>query len=388
MLLEVIQTKDYAKATALTVSGEKLPANMQDYQRSSLYDTMVREKAYETILAMADKRLIETDIYEYEKFGNTIVESITRWLDESPEAQAFLAAFVGKLDNRNDEVQGSSVLSYALEQEAAPGVIATLIANGCNAHVLNRAEENLLHQVVRKYTTKFDRGLAYLEMLVNAGLETDKPNIVKQTPLHLAVSFHRLPYIKFMLEHGADPNAPDAEGKTPFYMAVAETFDWDKYKLMREFATPDFSLATRDGETTLYKYIGGMGESGEHLDFLKMMLEDGADIYQTSVHYGRNETSLDAVAKNASAILEVVLASGQLDVNRPDDQGNTMLHKVCAYDSNHSETVAKETYRKVKILLEAGADPNLLNDKEQSPLMLASTDNLKTKTVELLLKHK
>jgi ankyrin repeat protein len=42
----------------------------------------------------------------------------------------------------------------------------------------------------------------------------------------------------------------------------------------------------------------------------------------------------------------------------------------------------------VKVLLEAGADVSLLNDKEETALMLAEKDNLKVKTVELLLQHK
>jgi len=50
--------------------------------------------------------------------------------------------------------------------------------------------------------------------------------------------------------------------------------------------------------------------------------------------------------------------------------------------------MAKDTYRKVKYLLERGANPNVTNNKDQSPMDLASTDNLKTKTVALLLAHK
>ena len=34
-----------------------------------------------------------------------------------------------------------------------------------------------------------------------------------------------------------------------------------------------------------------------------------------------------------------------------------------------------------------GADTNATNNKDETPLMIASTDNLKVKTVELLLQH-
>ncbi len=49
--------------------------------------------------------------------------------------------------------------------------------------------------------------------------------------------------------------------------------------------------------------------------------------------------------------------------------------------------MAKETYRKVKLLLDHGADISITNDKDETALILASADNLKIKTVELLMKQ-
>lgn len=53
---------------------------------------------------------------------------------------------------------------------------------------------------------------------------------------------------------------------------------------------------------------------------------------------------------------------------------------------NYEADKAKETYRKVKLLLENAADKNITNNKDQTALALASDDNLKIKTVELLMK--
>jgi ankyrin repeat protein len=65
-----------------------------------------------------------------------------------------------------------------------------------------------------------------------------------------------------------------------------------------------------------------------------------------------------------------------------------LLHQVCAFNVNYDQEVARQLYQKVKLLIEAGADPNATNDRDQTPMMLAAQDNLKVKTVELLLKHK
>lgn len=59
---------------------------------------------------------------------------------------------------------------------------------------------------------------------------------------------------------------------------------------------------------------------------------------------------------------------------------------MCLFDVNYDAEAAKETYRKVKLLLENGADKDITNDKDETALMIASGDNLKIKTVELLMK--
>ncbi|MNR10898.1 Ankyrin repeats (3 copies) [compost metagenome] len=92
------------------------------------------------------------------------------------------------------------------------------------------------------------------------------------------------------------------------------------------------------------------------------------------------------MAEKKSEILQTALTNGNIDINRQDDEGNTLLHKVCAYNVNYEAEKAKETYRKVKLLLENGADKNITNNKDQTALALASDDNLKIKTVELLMK--
>ncbi|RZL64022.1 MAG: hypothetical protein EOO93_07405, partial [Pedobacter sp.] len=69
------------------------------------------------------------------------------------------------------------------------------------------------------------------------------------------------------------------------------------------------------------------------------------------------------------------------------DKGNTLLHKVCAQNVNYDAEKARELYKKVKLLIENDADVSDTNDQDKTALMLASDDNLKTKTVELLMKN-
>jgi len=385
MLQKALQSRDFTQAKTLSESGEKLPSDIQDYNKTNIFDTIIREKAFDFVDHFISDGTIELDIYEYDSFDKSIFASIAKHLSDDQESLDFLKAFIPKVESLNDELEGKSLLSYALENEAHPEVIKTLIANGCDAHFINRAEENLIHQVIKKYVRTYDKGLQYLQMLFDEGLDVDKPNVVGKTPLYQAVEFHKNEYIEWLLENGADPNLADQKGVSPFFFALGNQADHDKYVIMRKYATPDFDRATNDGETLLFECIR-MG-SHKKLELIKMLLEDGADLDRKSNHYGE-QTSWNLIATGGVDLLQLVNEMGQLDVNRKDDQGNTLLHKVCAHDSNHSDGAAKETYRKVKLLLENGADVNATNDADETPMILASKDNLKTKTVELLLKSK
>ena len=61
--------------------------------------------------------------------------------------------------------------------------------------------------------------------------------------------------------------------------------------------------------------------------------------------------------------------------------------KVCNVNLNFEAEKAKDIYKKVKLVLEKGADISIRNAQDKLPIDLASNDNLKEKTVQLLLKQ-
>lgn len=384
MLQEAIRAKDFEKTKEIIARGGNPFEGMQDYHITGTLDTLVKEKAFDVIDVLIENGAIEMDIYEYDGFDKSIFISIIKNLSIDDESIAFLNGFIPRVQSLNDELQGKSLLSLALENEVDVAILKVLVDNGCDVNIINRAEENLIHQVVKKYSRDYANGLLYLDFLYEQGLDVDKPNVIKETPLHMAVKEHRTEYIKWLLENGADPNVQNKDGVSPFYHAVANAVDLEKYELMREYAPPQFDQRTNDGKAILYESI----RMGCSPDLLKLILEDGADLYQTSTHYQAQVTAIDILAEKPSEVLQIALDSGQLDVNRQDDAGNTLLHKICSRETLHEEKRAKEVYRNVKLLLGAGASANITNANEETPMMLASNDNMKTKTVELLISHK
>ena len=389
-LVNALKKSSLEEATAILRAGEKIPRELPDYETRQIFDTLLRSKAYGLILELADRGSIETDIYEYEKLDGTIFETIFRGMTAAEEHQQFLRDFVAKLDNISDAVEDTTLLQLAFQNQAPMETIRILVDAGCNVHYKNNAEAGYLYMIVQEFITREEKALEYLTFLIAQGLDPNEGNIVGETPLHLAINKNKKSYIEFLLQQGADLNQPNKDGETPFYNAVVhQVCDADTYKKLAAYSAPDFSIANKHGETLLLGAVR-MRYQGTDRDvaMLKVLISDGADVYQTSPYYGNEKSALDWFCERPASMLEAVLETGVVDINRKDDAGNTLLHKVCAYNVNYEQEAARQLYRKVKLLIEKGADPNTTNDLDQTPMMLAVPDNLKSKTVELLLKHK
>jgi len=387
MILQAIQSKNFDEAKQNLQAGEKLDPSINIYTKSQIFDTLLKEKQFEILQLLFENKTIELDIYELDSFNNTIFDRILYSLNTDEDSLAFLDDFFAKVDNINDEVAGKTLLSYFFEKEAPLAFITKLVEAGADINFKNNAEEGYLHQVAKTYARNTELLTNYIDFLAEQGLDVNAGNVVGQTPLHQAIDLNRKEFIAPLLKAGADPNQLNKNGKSSFYLAVAEKLDPEMYQLLKEYGSPDFDILTKDGVSLLFEYVRiSYSGSDRELELLTELLKDGADLYQINSHYGRETTPLDVLAEKKPEMLQVVLNHGDIDINRQDDEGNTLLHKVCAYNVNYETEKAKETYRKVKLLLENGADKNITNSKDQTALALASDDNLKIKTVELLMK--
>ncbi|TCD29076.1 ankyrin repeat domain-containing protein [Pedobacter psychrodurus] len=390
-----LNARKFEEAKSLMQNGQKLSKNLQEHQKSSIFDNLVREKQYEILNMMLKDKTIETDIYEFDSFDKSIFQAIVRNLGNEDEDIAFFNEFIAHFDNLNDEVNTKTLLSYLFENGVSLAVIKAGINAGCSANFKNNAEENYIHQVVkssfRRHNLNDEQATdllkGYIDVLLNEGVDINEGSVVQETPLITAIKFNKKNLIAHLLENGADPNHTDRDGNSAFFYAVAHLQSENIYDTLRNYASAQFDQINKNGVTLLFEYVRMMSNSESGINFLKKLIEDGADLYQASTWYSADKTPLDLIAEKQADILQAVLETGQVDVNRTDNEGNTLLHKVCAYNVNYEAEKAKETYRKVKLLLENGADIAVTNDQDQTALMLASDDNLKIKTVELLMKQ-
>ena len=387
-LAEAILYGKIDEARLLLNTGEKLSGQYFENNKGQIFSSILRSKAFDLVDTLVKNGTIETDVYEYDSFDKSFFKTIATELKGDDESITFLKEFMQKIDNKNDEVKDQTLLGYCLQQSADPAIIKCLIEEGLDVRYKNNAERNFIYEVVNTRMQNTQKALAYLELLIAEGLDVNEKDIVGETPLMAAVKDRKKECLDLLLQNGADANEQDKKGNTAFYLAVNWQQDFELYKMLKQYASPDFDLENNDGERILPAFIKGVGTSENQIAFLLEMLNDGADIYQTGLHYSAPKSGVDWLTEKPAAVLKAVLENGNIDVDRKDDAGNTVLHKVCAFNVNYDAEAAKGIYQKVKLLLAAGADASVVNDKDETPSILAQTDNLKIKTVELLMQQK
>jgi len=384
-LVEALLNNNFEQAKALLDSGERIPKDLRDSDLETIYSRVFRGKAFDVIDSLIENGGIEVDVYEYDSFDKSVFRTVVN-LPADEETVDYLGRFISKFENINDEVQDQTILSYALDQKADVRIIKCLIDGGCSVNYLNKNDETLIFQVASKNMLDPKISAGYIDLLINEGVDINKGNIVRETPLLLAVQKRKLELVDLLLAQGANPNEQSKDDHTAFFWAAALMFDLKLYEQLSAYALPDFDLVSKDGQHILTEFLRIASRESD-IPLLVKILEQGADLKQTSRYYEKDKSGLDWLAEKPAAIFEAGFNAGGIEVNEQDNEGNTILHKVCAFNVNYDQNVAKETYRKVKFLLENGADISLTNTKDQTALMLASDDNLKTKTVQLLLSN-
>ena len=166
----------------------------------------------------------------------------------------------------------------------------------------------------------------------------------RRTPLHHAAAKNRPQIVALLLELGADPNATDATGATPLATASQEDADPGIVAmLVKAGAKLDFLTAVN-----LRRY-----------DLAEAMLREepsriGAD--------GRDTVALHLAVsrKNSDAVRWLIEHGVDVDAKRPMwDCNHTALHM----------TVENDAIEIARMLLDAGADPNIRDDKYDATVL-------------------
>jgi ankyrin repeat protein len=189
-----------------------------------------------------------------------------------------------------------------------------------------------------------------------------------RTVLHLSSLESQVGITKILLQTGAIVNAQDENGETPLHLA--ETAVMTELLVKQGRANPN--IPNIDGICALHLAV-----QRRDLGAVRLLLMSSANVnnadnirWFTALHLialpARNEVEGEIHADLRCRIAELLTGSlGPVspDLDYQDREGNTPLHYAVQLDTHEACEV-------VGIFLEKGADPNICNARNQSPLHL------------------
>lgn len=363
-------------------------------KREQLLTTVMQNKKWKVFDYMIDHELINTELFEYDSFDDRLLSPIisqTKYFstDDLAEYLPHFAFFLNALDDINEELAGHNILSYALENGFPLEIVEAIFQNGIKQDFHNRAEQNYLHIALSQRQNRTENYTHNISsFLIDNGSDVNKEDIVKKTPLYVALENNYIvkpETIKLLLDNGADVNAVDNKGISPIFYVSAYSKNLELLRLFLEYFTPDFNLLNNEGENLLNGFLKYSQANDTDNEMLMLLLDNGATLSATSKYYDKEKSGLDWVIEKPSELLKLLLDKDLIDVNEINNDGQTILIKVCQINPNYEEAVAKDLYRKVRYLLKAGADSSIEDRFDKKAIDYAMEDNMKSKIVETLL---
>ena len=203
------------------------------------------------------------------------------------------------------------------------------------------------------------------EQLVNAGVKIYLENLSRETPLHIAAARGAIDIVKLLLTKGADINAQNREGMTPLIYAV-RSCQVPAAKFLISSGTDKYSR-TKNGLTAV-DYVKAEGLN-ELFPFFEENLPKVDIKGNTPLHH--------AVYQNGLSMIRNMLVNDRSCINMRNNQGLTPLLIA----------INKLNYGISDLLLQFGADPNVINiSDENTPLHIAALNGVSW-LGEILLEH-
>ena len=224
--------------------------------------------------------------------------------------------------------------------------------------------------------------------LVEAGADVNQVSNYGWTPLLTAAQNRHYKLAAFLLDHGADPNRANKGGWTPLYLATDN----------RNIEAGDYPVRKPDMD---------------HLDFIKLLLDKGArvnaricglesnekeckgDTTETRTNftmqwlYEDGATAFLRAAQSGDVTLMKLLLERGADPKIPTAHGDTALAVASGIgwvEGVTFEWSPQESLEAVKMCLDLGIDPNVVDDQGRTALHGAAHKG-RTDVIQLLVDH-
>ena len=237
--------------------------------------------------------------------------------------------------NERPNYDYGSMLHIAIYKKLGLEIISALISAGADLNMTNFDNETPLHEAIEKKA-----GLNIISALISAGANVNAKNSAEETPLHIAVKKKsNKGTIQALIEAGADLNAKERYyGRTPLHYAAINELPKAGLQLLID-AGADVNAKDGNGNTPLKE-----AKSCDYQEMVDLLIEHGA-----------KESLFDLIEDDASVKkIKTAIAEGA-DVNeKSGGDEDTPLHIAASRPWKVDV---------IRLLIEAGADENILNEE-------------------------
>ncbi|KAL9133602.1 MAG: hypothetical protein Q9175_005214 [Cornicularia normoerica] len=245
--------------------------------------------------------------------------------------------------NPNDSIEENPILSVVATRGNLE-IVKVLVENGAEIDATDSEDQTALLKASNMGHTTL------VACLLGYGANVYHEDVHGSTSIQYAASRGYMEIVQFLNDSGADLQGPSSSGWTPLHLC----YDQPEITSFLLKNGANVNSVTKDGYTPLY-----VATVNNNPEVMKLLLEAGANI---NLRYTRNKFPLQiAVTMNLEEVLRVLMEYNP-NVDFVDDDGDTALNCI---NSDTSLTIAK-------ILVNGGADPNIRDKMQDTPICTAA----------------
>ncbi|MFP3033742.1 MAG: ankyrin repeat domain-containing protein [Wolbachia sp.] len=273
---------------------------------------------------------------------------------------------VRDLINRGADVKaknkdGKTSLHWAAEYNDTPEIVQLLIEKGADINAKDKSGKTPLDLANQNDKIKV------IEFLVNKSASLNE-----MLPLHWAVENCSLKVVKLFIDNDSI-NAKDRDGKTPLHLA-AKTGRSEIAELLVDNKA-DINATDTSSWTPLHETAGKNNATEGQLNVAKLLISKYANI---NAKNDKSYTPLHLTAQKGNLnIAEFLTNSGNIDIEARSNTGKTPLHVAAE----------KNKLKIIELLVNKGANVNAKDNYNETPLDLASEEDIKVFLREHGVRH-
>ena len=310
-------------------------------------------------------------------------------------------------DSNIAHANGDTCLKHAIDRDCSGEVLQTIIDHGADVNAINKQNSTALMSACRK------RNEESMNILLNAGADPNIADAGGHTCLHFVVHGHcRKEVLQALIDHGAEVNAVNKHGLTVLMIACWKD-DIDAMNLLLDAgADPNIALAKKDAcrptvtdRSCVQKVLQDSIDCDGDVNAANKsgVLKKQQRKTKTKTKHKSSVTALWIACHRGEVDAINVLLNARANPNIVSPEGNTCLHHAvhrrCCKEifqalidhgvdvnatNNDNETALlmasrQGTLAAMNALLDAGADPNIGDEKGNTCLIYATgllLDNL------------